>query len=110
MRARLERIMERYGQTVTLIPRNNGEAIETKAFVQPVLKEREAPPVVVTPLGPVSEQRWLYIGKAEVDAAVGDRIACGEARLVVQEVRPVYWQDGVLYRWAMLRTEKEAAI
>ena len=37
-------------------------------------------------------------------------MACGAVRLVVQEVRPVYWQDEILYRWAMLRREKEAAV
>lgn len=102
--------MERYGQTVTLIPRDGGEALETKAFVQPILKKQEDPPVAVTPLGPVSEQRWLYIGKAGVETAAGDRMVCGAVRLVVQEVRPVYWQDEVLYRWATLRREKEAAV
>ena len=40
MRARLERIMGRYGQSVTLIPRDGGEALETKAFVQPIRRNR----------------------------------------------------------------------
>ncbi|MDE7260464.1 MAG: hypothetical protein K2N78_00120 [Oscillospiraceae bacterium] len=109
MRARLERIMERYGQTVTLIPRG-GEALETRAFLQLILRERTDPPVAVTPLGPVSEQRWLYIGRAGVNVSVGDRMSFGEVRLVVQEARPVYWQDETLYQRAVLRLEKEAAV
>ena len=110
MRTRLEQIMERYGQTVALVPRNGGDAQEIRAFLQPILKKQEEPQVAVTPLGPVSEQRWLYIGPASVEVSVGDRMACGKARLVVQEMRPVYWRDEVLYRWAMLRQEKEAAV
>ena len=102
--------MEQYGQTVALVPRDGGEALETRAFVQPFLKKQEEPPVAVTPLGPVSEQRWLYIGQAGVEVRAGDRLSCGKTRLVVQEVQSVYWQDEVLYRRAILRREKEAAV
>lgn len=109
MRARLERIMERYGQSVTLTPGDGEEAVEIRAFVQPVLKEKEALPAAVTPLGPVSTQRWLYIGQAGATVRAGDRVSCNGMRLVVQEARPVYWRDEVFYRWAMLRREKEAA-
>lgn len=110
MRDCLERIIAHYGQTVTLIPRDGGDPLEIQAFVQPVLREQTEPPVAVTPLGPVSEQRWLYIGRAGVEIRTGDRIVLGEVRLAVQEARPVYWQDGVLYRRATLRREKEAAV
>lgn len=110
MRARLERIMEQYGQAVTLVSRDGGETLETQAFVQPVLKQQEEPPVAVTPLGPVSEQRWLYIGRAGVEVRAGDRLVCGETRLAVQEVQSVYWQNEVLYRRAILRREKEVAV
>jgi len=110
MKARLEQAIERYGQTVTLVPGDGGEMQEVRAFLQPILKQQVEPPVAVTPLGPVCEHRWLYIGKAGVEVRVGDRMSCGEARLVVQEVRPVYWQDDVLYRRAILRREKEAAV
>lgn len=102
--------MERYGQTMTLTPQDGGEPLETKAFLQPLRKKSAELPVAVTPLGPVSEQRWLYIGRAAADISVGSRITCGEARLVVQEVRSVFWQDEVLYQWATLRQEKEAAV
>lgn len=102
--------MDRYGQTVTLIPGCGGEALETRAFLQPLLKERDTLPVAVTPLGPVSEQRWLYIGRAGVEIRAGDRMTCGEMRLVVQEVRDIYWRDEMLYRRAVLRWKKEEAV
>jgi len=102
--------MERYGQTVSLAPKDGSETQEVRAFLQPILKEQVEPPVAVTPLGPVSEHRWLYIGKAGVEVMVGDRMSCGDMQLVVQETQPVYWQDNALYRRAILRREKEAAV
>ena len=109
MKARLEQAIERYGQIVSLTPRDGREPLEIRAFVQPLLKELAEPPVAVTPLGPVSEHRWLYIGRADVEIMVGDRISCRRMRLAVQEVRPVYWRDEVLYQRAILRWEKETA-
>ena len=109
MRARLEQIMEQYGQLAALTPGGGMETLEIRAFLQPVLNKREEPPVTVTPLGPVSEQRWLYIGPAGAEVSAGDRITCGSVRLAVQESQPVYWQDEVLYWRATLRREKEAA-
>ena len=110
MRNNLEQIMDRYGQTVTLLPRCGGEPLEMRAFLQPLRKNREEPPVAVTPLGPVSEQRWLYIGRACAGVLAGDRMICGEMELTVQEVQTVYWQNEALYRRAVLRRTKEAAV
>lgn len=110
MRARLERIMDRYGQAVTLFPRCGGEALEIRAFLQPLLKERDEPPVAVTPLGPVSAQRWLCIGPPGVEVLPGDRMTCGELELTVQEVRTVCWRDEALYRRSILRRKKEEAV
>lgn len=102
--------MDRYGQTVTLVPRRGGEALEIRAFLQPLLKNRDDPPAAVTPLGPVSEQRWLYIGRAEVEILAGDQMTCGEVQLTVQEAQAVYWRNEALYRRAILRRKKEAAV
>lgn len=110
MRARLEQIIERYGQTVTLTPRNGDEVQEIRAFVQPVLKKNAEPPVAVTPLGPVCEQRWLYIGQAGTPVSAGDRVTLHEMRLAVQESKLVYWRDEALYQQAILRREREAAV
>lgn len=109
MRAQLEGVMERYGQHVTLKRRESGAPLSLRAFLQPVLKQREPLPVSVTPLGAVSRERWLYIGPARHPLIPGDRVELGEMGLVVQESRTVFWQGGMLYCWAMLRREKEAA-
>lgn len=108
MRRRLERMMGQYGQTVTL-KRRGQEPRETRAFLQPDLKRREALPLTATPLGAVSVQRWRYLGPRDRELAPGDRVAWGGLRLVVQEARAVGWRDETFYQWAVLRPEKEAA-
>lgn len=110
MRNRLKWVIEQYGQTVTLVPQHGSEPLKIRAFLQPILKKQDEPPVAVTPLGPVCEQRWLYIGRANVDIRVGDLVNCGGMRLAVQETQSVYWKNEVLYRRAILRRKKEAAV
>lgn len=99
--------MRRYGQQVCLTRWGTGESAVLWAFLQPVLKGREELPVTATPLGPVSRQRWLYIGSGAQMVSPGDRMACGELRLVVQEAQTVYWAGEPLYCRAVLRREKE---
>ena len=109
MRARFERILERYGQTVVLTRRESGRETALRAFLQPLLQRREHPPVAATPLGAASSQRWLYIGNGRQEIAPGDRAEWNGLRLAVQEARPVCWADETVYYWAILRREKEAA-
>lgn len=109
MRARLEEMMRVYGQTVTLISQKSGEEATFAAFLQPVLKEREQPPLAATPLGAVSCRRWLYVGPADRKIRPGDRFRSDGLRLVAQEAEAVYFQAGILYYRAVLRREKEAA-
>lgn len=108
MRARLERILERYGQAVTLRRRDGGEPAETRAFLRPILKSRETPPAA-TPLGAVCGQRWLYIGEANAPLAPGDQVWQDGERFTAEEVQAVRWRDEILYRRAILRRGKEAA-
>lgn len=110
MRTRLDDVMRRYGQSVTLISRESECESQVKAFLQPLLKEREDLPVTATPLGAVNGQRWLYVGPAAVEIAEGDRMHLDDLHLIVQEAGTVYFGDGVLYSRAVLRQEKEFAV
>lgn len=108
MRERLEQILARYGQTVELITQD-GRKLSVKAFLQPILRQREDLPVAVTPLGAVSDARWLYIGSSGLPLSPGDQIDFDGLHLMVQESRIVYWMDKALYCWAVLRPRKETA-
>lgn len=110
MRARLEGILARYGQDAVIRDRASGEEWGVRAFVQPILKKQEDPPLQATALGAVSRERWLYIGGGSQRLRPGDGVACGGLRLVVQEARAVPWGGGTLYWRALLRREKERAV
>lgn len=109
MRRRLEQIMARYGQTVTLRPRK-GEAREVRAFVQPVTQARRDLNGTMTPLGAVSEALWVYIGPGDVPLSPGDGVDQDSLALTAREVKVLYWGDTPLYHWALLGRRKEAAV
>ena len=52
-----DRMRRRYGQEVALTPRQGGETVRVRAFLQPVLRQREEGGAAVTPLGGVSRER-----------------------------------------------------
>lgn len=102
--------MRLHGQEISVVRRESGEEAAVRGFLQPLLKEREDPPATVTPLGVVNEQRWLYIGPAGLKLDAGDRMRCGDVRLIVQEAMTVRFREEALYCRAILRQEKEAAV
>lgn len=106
----LSSILARYGQGVAVEIQGTGERLPVRAFLQPILRRRRDAPLSATPLGAVSEQRWLYIGGAEVPLSPGDCVACHGLELTVQEARPLYCGDRLLYHWALLHRRKEAAV
>ena len=101
--------MAKYGQTVRLTPRTGGEAVERRAFLQPILKQRDGLPAAATPLGAVSVQRWLYIGRGGDPLSPGDRVIWRGRTLRVQEASVVCWRDEPLYCRALLAPGKEIA-
>ena len=109
MRARLEEMMRAYGQTVTLVSKESGEEAVFPAFLQPVLKEREAPRFAVPGWGGVRGGGWLYMGPAGGVSRPRDRVRFNTLGLVVQEAEAVCFRSEVLYRRAVLRQEKERA-
>lgn len=109
MRGSFDQLLCRFGQTVTLTPKASGVPQTLHAFLQPILKRREALPITPSPLGAVSQKRWLYLGSSSQPLASGDTITGEELELVIQETQTVYWRDEPLYRWAILRERKEAA-
>lgn len=109
MKEKLEEIMRSYGQEITLVRRKSGEEVSFLAFLQPLLQEREEPPVTVTPLGAVNDQRWLYIGPAEQEFEPGDALRFSGDCFTAQEAMTICFRREALYFRAVLRQEKEAA-
>ena len=110
MKETFDHVLTQYGQRAAIERRGTGESLPVLAFIQPILQERESAPFSVTPLGAVSRQQWLYIGSGGAALFPGDGVTCGNLALTVQEARPVYCGDTLLYHWALLRRHKEAAV
>ena len=89
----LSEAFERYGMSAEV--RRGENAVQTKAFVQP--------------LGGVSEQCWRYLGPAEVEIEMGDRVVCGGTQYVVRRAAPFYAGEEIVYYWAILHPEEASA-
>lgn len=106
MKGTFDRIRRRYGQNVALTPRSGGAEARIRAFLQPILRRREEGGTAVTPLGGVSEERWLYLGPGDTEISPGDWVDCGGLALAVQQARPILLGDTTVYWWATLRKRK----
>ena len=109
MKEKLEEIMRTHGQEITLVRREDGEEASVLAFLQPLLKERAEPPVTVTPLGVVNDQRWLYIGPVAQAFEPGDEVRFNGEYFVAQEAMSICFRRESLYFRAVLRRKMEAA-
>ena len=101
-------ILERYGQSVTVYPRGEGQGVGLRAFLQPVLdkgREQEVP----SPLGLRREDRFLYLGPPGTVLTAGvSRVSWEGREFEVQSAQPVGGQRSVHHWWAVLRPgEKE---
>ena len=110
MKEAMEKILSQYGQNAVVECWETGERSPVRAFIQPILRPQEDLPLTATPLGAVSRQRWLYIGSGDVPLSPGDYVTAGDLAMTVQEARPLFCGDCLLYRWALLRRKKEAAV
>ena len=100
----LREAFERYGMSTEV--RRGENAVQTKAFVQPLRRESGEEPFFVTALGAVSEQCWRYLGPAEVRIEMGDRVVCGEKQYIVRRAAPFYAGEEIVYYWAILHPEE----
>lgn len=95
------RILERYGQQVTL----RGETI--RAFIQPEVSRQEAVPGERTAIGWTDERLWRYIGTEPVEP--GDVLSWEGLALRVRSSR-AYALGRRAHHWqAFLEREREAA-
>ena len=99
-------LLERYGQAVT-VHRGEG-ACASRAFLQPVRssgQEQQLP----GPLGLRREDRFLYLGNAQLPLSPGDWLEWEGRGFEVQSTHPIYLGLEVFYIWAVLRPREEEA-
>ena len=102
----IERILNRWGQAVTI--EGTEGLVSAQALLQPVREKGEAEPFVMTEMGSVDDRLWRYLGRVPLEQ--NDIVQYGRRRFSVRSCRPYYVQDTVIYWWARLEAEKEAAL
>ena len=101
MSGALERLLARYGQTVEL--RREGGSRVVLAFLQPVLERREDwRDSLVTPLGEVRRERFLYLGPPE-EPLEGTTVVWRGAAFAPVACRAVFVGQVCSHQWAVLR-------
>lgn len=97
----IDRILRKYGQTVKV---NGGAA---QAFFQPARESEKAAPFEVSSLGTVDDRRWTYLGKMELK--LGDHLEFQGQAYTVRSCESVRLGDEIVYWWASLTAQREAA-
>ena len=105
MRDCIREILDRHGQTVTLLTGEGETAI--RAFLQPVTERQEQVPEIMCGIGALDGRLWLYLGQTEVRP--GDNILWDGRTFRVRSNREYYMGETPLYWWASLELEREAA-
>jgi hypothetical protein len=101
----VKEILAKYGQTVVI--RGTEADVSTRAFLQPVTDRKEREPFVMTELGSIDDRLWLYLGQTPLETE--DIVEYNHLRFQPRSCRAYYIGDNVIYWWAMLEPEKEAA-
>ena len=99
-------LLARYGQSVAL--HRGEETVRTQAFLQAVT-ERDRAQEAPSPLGLRREDRFLYLGPADVPLKDGDEVEWQGGRYAVQSAHPVGF-GAAGHFWALLRPKDEEAI
>ena len=99
------RILEKYGQRVTVCKEGQEEGVLCRAFLQPALERRgEGYQTLPTPLGLVRRDQWIYLGGPEVSLdGLGDGyVAWGGHRLSIRAAQPLSLGEELADWWALL--------
>lgn len=96
------RLLDCYGQTVTLVPGDGSEPREARAFVQPIRERREE--THPSPLGMGRQDRFLYLGEpgAPLDGLAGGYVAWNGRTLRVMNGHGIYVGGTLSHWWAVL--------
>ena len=103
----LNRILERYGQTVDLHPAGREEGLTVKAFLQPIREQKSQ--YLPTEVGIRRQDRFLYLGlpEAPLSGRDGTWLSWGGQRYEVETAHAIWVGDAVSHWWAVLRPGEE---
>lgn len=96
---------DRYGAEICV--EHAGETVQTRGFVQPLMRRRNEAPFSMAPLGAVDERCWRYLGRACVEE--GDMVIFLGVRYTVRRAAAVPVGDEIAYYEAVLHIEEETA-
>ena len=96
-------LLSRFGQPVRIHSALSGSVREVRAFLQPVLRKDEDQ-LVPSPVGTRQDDRFLYLGPANVPLNDGDVVEWERSRYLVQSAHLVGPETGGHIR-AILRPE-----
>lgn len=108
MEREFARILSRYGQSVNVYDRE-GQKTLVRAFFQPV-RDKGAEQSVPTPLGRVEQDRFLYLGPAEIPLDGRCRIVVEGESYRVETAQPIYVGETVSHWWAVLTHRAKEAM
>lgn len=94
------RILARYGQNVTVYTQDVPQGIRTRAFFQPQ-RDKGTEQSVPTPLGWAKQDRFLYLGPADIPLDGACKVKVGEEMYQARSVQPIYAGDRLTYWWAV---------
>lgn len=106
MGTEFEGLVNRYGQTMVVQYGIDGESIETKGFLEPVLDRREEwEQRLPTAVGIVRQDRFIYLGHPDVpmDTVEDIYVQCRGKQYYVQTAQEIFVGDVRSHWWAILR-------
>lgn len=98
---KFEAALARYGQEVTVYNGTAPEGVAVRAFFQP-MRDRGTAQTVPSPLGQVKQDRFVYLGPAEVTLDDASRVRVRNELYQVETTQPIYVGETVFHWWAVL--------
>ena len=95
------RILARYGQDMTVYTQAWPQGMSVRAFFQP-MREKGTEQSVPSPLGQIRQDRFVYLGPADVQLDKTSKIEVGSLLLRVKGTHLVSVGGQPAYRWAVL--------
>lgn len=96
-----------FGQSVEVLEPNSSVGVKTKAFIQPLrYKDKMYMGGIYIEPGFLDGSGYLYIGASDVrldTMPFNSLIKTKECNYVIRKARAVYFQEEILYIWAILQ-------